>query len=102
MPEPIVILFAKDRAVLDAKAKAAAGRAAAVLAAYPLYGAVLTAGAASGERSPARLAARRAAAVAAYLTGPGRVPAERLKVAVKTSRRRAVTARVVEEPLPAA
>lgn len=97
---PIEIPFAKGSAALSKAAKAAAAKVADVLVAYPLYGALLTSGAARGERSPKRLADRRAAAVTGLLLGPGRVPPDRIWVAVKRSRRREVSALVVEAPLP--
>lgn len=93
--EPIEIPFGKGKSALSKAAKTAAAKVADVLGAYPLYGAVLTVGAAPGEKSPAPLADRRAAAVIRYLTGPGRVPAEHLMVVAKRSRRPEVSALIV-------
>lgn len=98
---PVEVEFAKGKASLDRAAKEAAGKAAALLAAYPLYSAVLTAGAAPGEKSPARLADRRAAAVTRWLTGPGGASPEQLMVVVKRSDRPEVSLLVVERPVPA-
>jgi outer membrane protein OmpA-like peptidoglycan-associated protein len=97
--EPIAIPFGTNRAALNKAGKDAAAKLADVLASYPLYGAVLTAGAARGEKTPARLAKRRAAAVAKRLTGRGGVRDEQLFVAVKRQGRREVSARIVERPL---
>lgn len=98
--KPVEIPFAKGKAALSKAAKIAAAQVADVLTAYPLYGAVLTVGAAPGEKSPRPLADRRVATVTRYLTGPGRVPAENLMVVVKRSRRPEVSVLIVERPLP--
>lgn len=97
---PVEIEFAKGRASLDKAAKEAAGKAAALLSFYPLCSAVLTAGAAPGEKSPARLADRRAAAVTRWLTGPGGASPEQLMVVVERSDRPEVSILVIDRPVP--
>lgn len=97
---PVEIPFAEGKSGLTRAAKAAADKLADMLVTYPLYGAVLTAGAAPAEKSPARLADRRAAAVTRYLTGRGGVAAEQLMVVVKRSERPDVSILVVERPIP--
>lgn len=97
--EPIEIPFGTNRAALNKAGKDAAAKVADVLASFPLYGAVLTGGAAPGEKSPARLAGRRAVAVARRLTGRGGVRDEQLFLAVKRGAARGVSALIVARPL---
>lgn len=98
--EPVEIRFVKGEATLSQAAKIAMAQVARILTFYPLYSAVLTAGAAPGEKSPAALAGRRVAAVTRYLTGPGGVEPHQLMVVVKPSRHAEVTALIVDRPIP--
>ena len=97
---PVEIPFAAGKSALGRAAKEAADKLADMLVSFPLYGAVLTAGASPDEKAPARLAERRAAAVTRYLTDRGGVAAEQLMVVVKRSERPDVTVLVVEKPFP--